>query len=202
MPRSALIAAIALFVLGCDSPSAGSKRPKEKPKGEADAAETAPSSAEPGGVTANGPAATPDTPSSAEAPGDLKLKVDAEPPKVAIAPEKSDPECQAKDATGKAPLGEADQGSVFKAYLAIQQDYLSREKGAKEVKLVADPKDPLSFKLAFKDLLGNSGAMSYKFGKVIVAADDTVTLCLDEGQRLLWAGSYKRGSDGKFALVM
>src|SRR5688572_16386605 len=94
-PRAIL--ALALLFFACNTPSEGpkDKRPKTDP----------PKSTEATTQAATSEAKSADTgPASAGAPTELTLKVEAEPPKLEIAPLKSDPECEAKSASGKAEL--------------------------------------------------------------------------------------------------
>lgn len=164
-----------LLFVGCNEPSPGALPPR-RPASSQGAEASAPTSAE----------ASEGTPEK----DDLKLKLDLKTPlsDTPKGPQKSDPECEEQGS--ELPAGERD--ALLKAYLAVQQDYLGREKAASGFKLVADPKRPLSYQLTFKDVFGGNGKMTYTFGKGIIGEDGKVTLCLDEGEKLLWAGTYRR----------
>jgi hypothetical protein len=159
----------------------------------------APAATKPAAIAASEPAPEPQsTPDSAPTkPDDLKLAMTATAPvkePTPITPQKTDPECEGAASV----MSDTDKDALLAAYIEIQKDYLAREKGVKNPKLSKDPKDPLRYELAFTDIFGNNASMKYKFGKAIPGKDGAVTLCLDEGAIMLWAGTYKRDATNKF----
>jgi hypothetical protein len=188
MRRSYLLSLIAVQVLACTQPTPKNNKTKSKPSPTS--LTSSPSSKE--ATATNEPTSTEVTPLK-----DMKLTVAASAPikePTPITPQKTDPQCEVQGAA----LSDSDKEAIFTAYIQIQQEYLEREKGVKNFKLIKDPKEALKYELSFVDLFGNAASMKYKFGKAIVGKDEKTTLCLDEGSIMLWAGTYKRDPAKKF----
>lgn len=193
MIRHLFLGFIVVLAFACKQPTT-----KKDKKNKPDATSTSQSNpADPSQASASSPSpAEPGEPTS-QGGDDLKLTVAASAPKKEIppiVPMKSDPDCEAPEVT----LSNEDKVALLKTYIEIHKDFLTREKGVKNIKDIPDPADPLRFEISFQDLFGNPAKMDYKFGKA-VAAGESFTLCLDEGNNvLLWAGTYKRDPAKKF----
>jgi hypothetical protein len=160
--------------LACYSPSQGSDNTKTSTPSQANnpPGEAAPSASPSENAPAPSAGTSPDAPASA----------------MVIIPEKSDPLCNEKGIA----LSDEEGKALLLAYLDIQQNYLKEKKGADKFSLEQDPKDSLAYTLSFTDIFGTQGKIRYRFGRAQTGSNGKVVLCLDEGDKLLWAGTYRR----------